>query len=301
VVSHYSVDAGKHGFLSHAAKLHLGTAERGERRGYGSDVERGSSDSVMSGGNDSLVFTYKPGEDTPPAEYALPASILKVYGDTDLLDDSPIASDRKKFVNVLDDRGRTALSSSSARTSDAAAAAASNITEKLCDLSLRLDAIQLRRLPPLPPASSSLNMIHEASNDGPHLSTIRTAHMIALMVKKEDDNEEEQERILPYHERKRLMKLRAEVKRREKIAAKVSKTNTMLNNDNKAQMLDADERRYLIVDANGYGATNDDNSGNIGTEDVKNNKESTTNCNRKVWFRGLVALVTSRFWRLTGW
>jgi hypothetical protein len=66
-------------------------------------------------------------------------------------------------------------------------------------------------------------------------------------------------------------------------------------------MLDADERRYLIVDANVYGATNDDNSGNIGTEDVKNNKESTTNCNRKVWFRGLVALVTSRFWRLTGW
>lgn len=295
MVSHYSVDAGKHGFLSNAAKLHLGSGEGGERRGYGSDLERGSSDSVVSGGNDSLVFKYKPGEDTPPAEYTLPASILKVYGDTDLFDDSPISSDKKTCVNVFDDRGRAALSSSSARTrgAAAAAAAASNITERLCDLSLRLDAIQSRRSPPPPPTLSSLNMIHDAST---HSSTVRTAHMIALIAGEEDDDddeEEEQERILPYHERKQLMKRRAEEKRREKIAARISKKHTMPNDHNKSRMLDTGERRYLKVDANGYGATNDDNL-NIGAVDVESNMESTTNSDTKGWFQGLVALVTGQ-------
>ena len=31
--------------------------------------------------DDSLVFKYTPGRETPPAEYSLPASILRVYGD----------------------------------------------------------------------------------------------------------------------------------------------------------------------------------------------------------------------------
>lgn len=61
--SYYSVDAGKHGFFSLTKTKSSGSA--------GSD----------SDDNGSLVFKYTPGEETPPAEYALPASILKVYGE----------------------------------------------------------------------------------------------------------------------------------------------------------------------------------------------------------------------------
>lgn len=57
--SYYSADAGKHGFLS-------------------STKSTGSGDSDDNG---SLVFKYLPGEETPPAEYTLPASIMKVYGE----------------------------------------------------------------------------------------------------------------------------------------------------------------------------------------------------------------------------
>jgi hypothetical protein len=59
--SYYSFDAGKHGFLSR--------------------VKTNGSTGSDSDDNGSIVFKYRPGEETPPAEYALPESILKVYGD----------------------------------------------------------------------------------------------------------------------------------------------------------------------------------------------------------------------------
>ena len=59
-LSYYSVDAGKHGFFN-----------------------RTKSTGSASDDNDSLVFKYLQGEETPPAEYALPASILGLYGERD--------------------------------------------------------------------------------------------------------------------------------------------------------------------------------------------------------------------------
>jgi len=61
--SYYSADAGKHGFLSHTHTKSNGS--------IGSD----------SDDNGSVVFKYLPGEETPPAEYALPATIMQVYGE----------------------------------------------------------------------------------------------------------------------------------------------------------------------------------------------------------------------------
>jgi len=60
--SYYSADAGKHGFFSRTKPT-------------------GSGDSDDNG---SLVFKYLPGEETPPAEYSLPASIMKVYGENEV-------------------------------------------------------------------------------------------------------------------------------------------------------------------------------------------------------------------------
>jgi hypothetical protein len=76
--SHYSVDAGKHGFLSHA---NSNIGDGSGRRNNSNDND--STDGSANGGDsivDSIVFKYTPGEEVPPAEYALPASILKVYG-----------------------------------------------------------------------------------------------------------------------------------------------------------------------------------------------------------------------------
>jgi len=65
--SYYSVDAGKHNFLSYNTP---------------NPNLSGDNDSINTHvSNGSLVFKYQVGEETPPADYALPASILKVYGD----------------------------------------------------------------------------------------------------------------------------------------------------------------------------------------------------------------------------
>lgn len=265
LVSHYSVDAGKHGFLSHAAKAHLGMTKGGGGTSRDSSYidRQNSSDSVTSGGeNDSLIFKYNPGKETPPAEYALPASILQVYGDTELL------TSVDTTVHLLD--GKAA---------------------KLNDIQSRSSA--------LPILSMSLN---DAVVDDPHSSKIRTTHMIALITGEDDNddhddedngdnNMEEQERILPYHERKRLEKLRAaEEKRREKIITRIAKKKmTVLIKDNN-RVVDIGERSQLNVDTYGYGGI--DNKGvNTSTTDVENNEESTMS--NKGWFGGLVALVTS--------
>jgi hypothetical protein len=284
LVSHYSVDAGKHGFLSHAAKAHLRGGGGGTKRDSSYIDRQNSSDSVISGGeNDSLIFKYNPGKETPPAEYALPASILKVYGDTELLDDSPISIDRKTL----------SLPSSLAKK------------HMLDSKTANIDAIHSRS-PALPTSSLSLNLITDAVDDDPHLSKIRTTHMIALNAGEDDTDEhddedngnnkmEEQERILPYHERKRLEKIRAaEEKRRERIITKNSKkkTTTVSIKDNN-RVADIGEKSQLNVDTYGYGGI-DTNGGKTCAADVDNNKESAINgLSNKGWFGGLVALVTS--------
>ena len=305
LASHYSVDAGKHGFLSHAAEAHLRSTEGGGGGRTSRDssyIDRqNSSDSVISGfgENDSLIFKYNPGKEPPPAEYALPASILKVYGDTELLDDSPISIARKTL---------SLPSSSLAKTTPTTTTSVDTTVHLLDGKTAKLDAIQLRSSA-LPTSSLSLN---DADDDGPHSSKIRTTHMIALIAGEDDNddhddedngnnnnnnNMEEQERILPYHERKRLEKLRAaEEKRRERIIAKNSKkkTTTVSIKDNN-RVVDIGERSQLNVDTYGYGGI-DNNGGNNSTTDVDNNEESTINglSNNKGWFGGLVALVTSQ-------
>jgi hypothetical protein len=291
LVSHYSVDAGKHGFLSHAAKAHL-RGGGGTNRDSSYIDRQNSSDSVISGGeNDSLIFKYNPGKETPPAEYALPASILKVYGDTELLDDSPISNNRKTL----------SLPSSLAKKT----ATSGNMAVHMLDgKTANIDAIQSRSSA-LPTSSLSLNLITDAVDDDPHSS--KTTHMIALNAGEDDNDEhdddrdngnnkmEEQERILPYHERKRLEKVRAtEEKRRERIITKNSKkkTTTVSIKDNN-RVADIGERSQLNVDTSGYGGI-DNIRENMGTADVDNNKEYAINgLSNKGWFGGLVALVTS--------
>ena len=67
--SYYSVDAGKHGFLTH----HDQHDNYGGYYNNNNDSDVGSIDGNSSNG--SLVFKYVPEQETPLAQYALPASI----------------------------------------------------------------------------------------------------------------------------------------------------------------------------------------------------------------------------------
>jgi len=78
--SYYSVDAGKHGFLSHHREPHSPFPHPSRHPCDRDGEDDDSQDGARSASNDSLVFKYEPGQETPPAEYALPASILGVYG-----------------------------------------------------------------------------------------------------------------------------------------------------------------------------------------------------------------------------
>ena len=151
--------------------------------------------------------------------------------------------------------------------------------------------------------------------------------MIALLAEEEDDEggrgdrhmrgrkssprsstpSRQQQRILPYHERKRLTRLRVERKRRKKAAARNSRIasrqqaideeeKSTTANDDKGRTADAGEMSPMNCGPNGYGGTDNTNShlnherGKIGNGDVDNNEGSATNVT-KGWFGGLVALV----------
>ncbi len=120
----------------------------------------------------------------------------------------------------------------------------------------------------------------------------------------------QQQRILPYHERKRLTRLRVERKRRKKAAARNSRITSLqqaideeerstTTNDDKGRTADAGEMSPMNCGPNGYGGTDNTNShlnhdrGKIGNGDVDNNECSAASVT-KGWFGGLVALVTGQ-------
>ncbi|EJK69766.1 hypothetical protein THAOC_08942 [Thalassiosira oceanica] len=69
LLSHYSIDAGKHGFLNYQLNS--------KRESF--DEDESDDDFSLLSGHDSLVFKYQPGQQTPPAYYELPEQICKVY------------------------------------------------------------------------------------------------------------------------------------------------------------------------------------------------------------------------------
>ena len=78
LLSHYSIDAGKHGFMNYAA---LSNQLKNSKRESFDEDESDDDFSQRSGhsGHDSLVFKYQPGQQTPPAYYELPEQICNVY------------------------------------------------------------------------------------------------------------------------------------------------------------------------------------------------------------------------------
>ena len=75
LLSHYSIDAGKHGFLNHHPLSNQ--LKNSKRESF--DEDESDDDFSMRSGHDSLVFKYQPGQQTPPAYYELPEQICNVY------------------------------------------------------------------------------------------------------------------------------------------------------------------------------------------------------------------------------
>lgn len=178
--SHYSIDAGKHGFFMQQQQLRLNHSSGGD----GND-----SDSAV----ESIVFHYTPGE-VPPAEYALPASILKVYGvDCECLREDMMHS------SIQIDRDGERLASSLTIGSDGEN---NNLS------------------------STGLQFINHEEND--NQSTALARNILELLPPEQTDAE--QQRVLPYHERKRLIELKQKEGKRN--ARKEAKLNNMLRGSN---------------------------------------------------------------------
>jgi hypothetical protein len=155
--SYYSVDAGKHGFLSH-------TRLNGS---FGSD----------SDDNGSVVFKYLPGEETPPAEYTLPATIMQVYGEED-----PVVVDQLVLRRGASEQSNGSSISSTCIDGDGEVAASitngiGNREKDNIDSNGKRSSQQQQLLPP------PLPLLAAEDNSSPSSPEIR---------------------ILPYQERKRL-------------------------------------------------------------------------------------------------
>lgn len=155
--SYYSVDAGKHGFLSR--------------------IKTNGSTGSDSDDNGSIVFKYRPGEETPPAEYALPESILKVYGDhvvvlkrqsSDRSHDSSISSHAYE-----DDEGGSGAAVEGTQVR--------NVKKNNVAQSEKIMNPQQRQQQDLPPSLPLLPTDDDSPSSSPEI------------------------RMLPYHERKRLV------------------------------------------------------------------------------------------------
>ena len=134
------------------------------------------SDSAVGSQVDSIVFHYNPGMEVPPAEYALPASILKVYGVDCECMGSPIVRPERMT---------------------------SSLTNSGCEIE---ENYQDENVQPMEPQFQPVSRYELLPPERQY---------------QEVNDVEEQQRILPYHERKRL----SEIKEREekKIARKESK------------------------------------------------------------------------------
>ncbi len=312
LVSHYSVDAGKHGFLSHDYVDHSTPPPPPMASSSPSSHACGGEYSTGGGGGggdaDSLIFTYTPGLEVPPAEYALPASILRVYGERadDFLIvregggsgsfDSSIVFDGATPSPTIEGRKSLAPSSSWTRTDDGSGGGGPGFGTTPDAGGRVVDGSRSRSTGAEGTASSHGGRSKKSSQTQ---QQVQQQHL---------------PRILPYHERKRLTRLRAEEKRRKKAAARKSRIRAMQTTDSEEKeegrkttcdegkdrtTTNVGERCSLNCNTNGYGGTDDretrvvndrvdNNAGN-----VDNKKESASN-DTKGWFGGLVAIVTGQ-------
>lgn len=308
--SHYSVDAGKHGFLSHSpppsppARLNHSFSNGDEdstAEGGGGEGTGGDANSIVSNG--SLVFKYMPGQETPPAEYALPVSILKVYGDA-LVDEidqhlngvglygtsggggggggvirDTIPLRRKVFVESYENQRQDEV-----------------VTDNTAKVS--------------PPHQSALPLPPPMAILGDATTTITSAAGPSL------PEQQQQQRILPYHERKRLSELLVEKeKQRQKKNADTATTNTRnLHQANSringgTALRTSEKDRLNGIRSGGYGGTTsllairgiNNNNNNCDVEDVGGDDNVANHHGVKThlkdtreWFGQLVAIITGK-------
>lgn len=288
--SHYSVDAGKHGFLSHSPppspppRLHSFSNGDDDSAAGGAGIGGGDANSVVSNG--SLVFKYLPGQETPPAEYALPVSILKVYGDSlvDEIDHHHLMNSSSKDIippvrrKVLDEFLLKGNENQQRQEESNTTTASSMISSSRSEL-------------PLPPP---ITILEDTTTTSGALPSLR----------------EEQHRILPYHERKRLSELLVEKEKQRRQKKNAATTANVRNQQqansktNGGMVPSASENTPLNgVTSGGYGGTtplmaSNNNNGNNDVEHGGGNDNVANHVihpkDTKEWFGQLVSIITGK-------
>eukprot|EP00585_Thalassiosira_rotula_P012514 CAMPEP_0196133420 /NCGR_PEP_ID=MMETSP0910-20130528/2654_1 /TAXON_ID=49265 /ORGANISM="Thalassiosira rotula, Strain GSO102" /LENGTH=732 /DNA_ID=CAMNT_0041393145 /DNA_START=180 /DNA_END=2378 /DNA_ORIENTATION=- len=281
--SYYSVDAGKHGFITQhrgGGPSSHGNPSNNSTYSQHSDNDSDVGSIETNSASDSLVFTYQPGQETPPAEYDLPASILKVYG-----------------VDCSDEANNNALAAALAPMengkrirwyragSDGEGINATNYYDKGSQSTIVFD---VERGP-----SYTLGEAEERRNDEDtekaasppgQPSSLRAPHLMPP----QSGVDISPVRILPYHERKRLVELEEEEKKRKKkkVAGKSARLHKSRQSGKVSkESLEEDEATPLAGRQREYGtgntAYNDDDDSNVAST-------------KPGWFGHLLSVVTGK-------
>jgi len=244
--SYYSVDAGKHNFLSYNTP---------------NPNISGDNDSINTHvSNGSLVFKYQVGEETPPADYALPASILKVYGD----DVSPNTNDEEGDKNVRGGVNHHNWHSGISST----IVYKPSFDEDTTDGDEEIDE----------ELGTTLQNVGDNTEQGkkkskpPRKSPPRLPH-------------------LPYHERKRLAELEEKEKQRRKSEAeeKEKRRKSRKVSPKKTRIVKGASREYKVHTSE-QTPLNDTKNG-YGSSKTEDNEQQPTG-NNPSWFGQLVNIVT---------
>jgi len=304
--SYYSVDAGKHGFLSQG--------DDSDSVNYnGCDYDAGSA-------NGSLVFKYLPGEETPPAEYALPASILKVYGvDCDGYTQHNHDHENGSAYDV--EEGKTMENTNNGMPwnptrSDRADGSYSSIlfTEEEDEESGSspngiMDGASSNNNKRTTKQQQQQPRVSPRSNTRNNSTSLRIPHLLASAPSSSAESSSRSSpklanRILPYHERKRLMELEEEENKRRTTTSKNNgqgggrngKKNSKVDNNKKNSKNVSKNRNKNGEKApltgkqrGGYGSTTLTNT----NSDDNNNKEQQPPTTEG-WFNQLLSTVTGK-------
>ncbi|KAL3787078.1 hypothetical protein HJC23_011762 [Cyclotella cryptica] len=235
--SHYSIDAGKHGFLSHGHLPHhandggmdrfllRATAQNHNGGGDGYD-----SDSAVDSLVDSIVFHYTPGMEVPPAEYALPASILKVYGvDCECFPEEMMPNGEQHHpARMLGDvTYRNFCKSSNDRL--------------VSELTIESDNDDVPETYAMRHDLPDQEKNADFDESGILYQTRQTNNRLELLPPIGPQTEIPQPRILPYHERKRLFE--EEEKRKQKAAKKEAKQSGGKIRGDKAEKTESSDKQ----------------------------------------------------------
>ena len=246
--SYYSVDAGKHNFLSYNTPNPNLT---------------GDNDSINTHvSNGSLVFKYQVGEETPPADYALPASILKVYGDDVSPNTNDDEGDRNVRGGVNHHHWHSGISSTIVYKP--------SFDEDTTDGDEEIDEELGTRLQNA--GDNTEQGKKKSKNKPPRKSPPRLPH-------------------LPYHERKRLAELEEKEKQRRKSEAdeKEKKRKSRKVSPKKTRIVKGASREYKVHTSE-QTPLNDTKNG-YGSSKNEDNKTQATG-NNPSWFGQLVNIVT---------